>query len=40
MVAVDENHPVAFFFERFAGLRTGIVELASLTDHDRARPDQ
>ena len=39
-IAVDENDPVAFFFQRFAGLRAGIVELAGLTDHDRAGPDQ
>ena len=39
-IAVDENQPVAFFFQRFAGLRAGIVELAGLTNHDRTRPDQ
>ena len=39
-IAVDENDPVAFLFQRFAGLRAGIVELTGLTDHDRAGPDQ
>jgi hypothetical protein len=33
------NDEAAFFFERLAGLRAGIIELARLADDDRAGAD-
>ena len=33
-VGIDQDHPVAFFFKRLAGLGAGIVELAGLADND------
>ena len=38
-VGIDQNDPIAFRFQRFAGLRAGIVEFAGLADNDRSRPD-
>ncbi len=38
-VAVDEHHLETFGTERLARLRTRIVELARLPDHNRARAD-
>ena len=38
-VRVRKNHLVTLLLERQARLRARIVELRSLTDHDRARPD-
>ena len=38
-VGVDQDHPVALGFERLDRLSAGVVELAGLTDHDRARAD-
>ena len=38
-VRVDEDHPDAFGLEDAAGLGARVVELACLTDHDRARAD-
>ena len=38
-VAVDEDDLVALFAQRLAGLRAGVVELASLADDDRPRAD-
>src|SRR5690606_8189227 len=38
-VAVDQHHPVTLLAQRLAGLRAGVVELAGLTDHDRAGAD-
>ena len=38
-IRVDQNHLVALFSQGLAGLGSGIVELASLPDDDRARPD-
>jgi hypothetical protein len=38
-VRVDEDDPVALLSERLARLGAGVVELASLADHDRARAD-
>ena len=34
-VRIQEYDPVALFTKRFAGLGTGVIELAGLTDHDR-----
>jgi hypothetical protein len=39
-VRVHEDDPVALLAQRFAGLGSGVVELAGLADHDRSRPDQ
>ena len=38
-VRVDQHDPVAFAFQRLAGLRAGIIEFAGLPDHDRAGAD-
>ncbi len=38
-VGVDEDDAVAFLFQRFTGLRAGIIELASLADNNGARAD-
>ena len=38
-VRVDQDHPVAFFAQRLAGLRAGIVEFAGLADDDGPRTD-
>ena len=38
-VRVDEDDPVAFLAQRLARLRTGIVELAGLSDHDGTGSD-
>ncbi len=38
-IGVDQNDPVAFRLERLAGLGSGIIELAGLSDHDRAGTD-
>ena len=38
-VRVHEDHLVTLLAQRQAGLRTGIVKLGSLTNHDRARAD-
>jgi hypothetical protein len=38
-IAVDQDHPKAFLAQRFAGLSTGIIELAGLADDDRAGAD-
>ena len=39
-IAVDQHHLVLLFAQGLAGLRPRIVELAGLSDHDRAGPDQ
>ena len=38
-VRVDQDHPVPLRLQRLAGLCSGIVELAGLTDDDRAGAD-
>ena len=38
-VRVHQDDPVALFLERLARLGAGIIELASLADHDRTRAD-
>ena len=38
-VRVHENDPDAFGPQHSAGLRSRVVELGGLADHDRARPD-
>ncbi len=38
-VRVDQNDPVALVLQRLAGLRAGVIELASLTDDDRPGAD-
>ena len=38
-VRVDEDDPVTLALERADGLRARVVELAGLSDDDRARPD-
>lgn len=38
-VGIDQDDPVAFFLQRLAGLRAGIVEFTCLTDDDRPRAD-
>ena len=38
-IGIDQHDPVALGLQRLAGLRARIVELAGLTDHDRARAD-
>jgi hypothetical protein len=38
-VTVDKYDLQPFFFQRTAGLSTGIVKLSSLTDNDRAGTD-
>ncbi len=38
-VRVGEDHPIALFAQHAAGLRAGVVELARLSDHDRAGAD-
>ena len=39
-VRIDQDDFVAFGFQRFARLNTGVVEFASLTDDDRAGTDE
>ncbi|MCK7468338.1 MAG: hypothetical protein MZU91_09620 [Desulfosudis oleivorans] len=39
-IAVDQNDFIAFFAQRLAGLRAGIVELAGLADNDRPGTDE
>ena len=39
-VRIHEHDLVAFLAQRLAGLDAGIVELAALPDHDRARTNQ
>jgi hypothetical protein len=38
-IRVEEHDPVPLLAQRLARLGPGVVELASLTDHDRARSD-
>jgi hypothetical protein len=38
-IGVHQDHPVAFLAQRLAGLRTGVVELAGLSDDDRTGAD-
>jgi hypothetical protein len=38
-VRIHQDDPVAFFLQRLAGLRAGIVELAGLADDDRPGAD-
>ena len=38
-VAVDQDHLEAFFTQRLASLRAGVIELARLADDDRTRAD-
>ena len=38
-IRIDEDHAVSLFLQRLAGLRAGVVELASLSDDDRPRAD-
>ena len=38
-IGIDQYHPVALFPQRLAGLGAGVIELAGLSDHDRARSD-
>ena len=38
-VRIHQHDPVPFFLERFAGLRTGVIELARLADDDGPRTD-
>jgi hypothetical protein len=38
-IGIHQDDPVTLGLERFAGLRAGIVELASLADDDRSRAD-
>jgi hypothetical protein len=38
-VGVDQDDPETFLTQDPAGLRSGVVELAGLADHDRAGPD-
>ena len=39
-IAVDQNDFVPFLFERLAGLGSGVIEFAGLSDDDWPRPDQ
>src|SRR5207248_6792407 len=39
-VRVDEDDAVALLTERLTRLGAGVVELAGLADHDRARADE
>ena len=39
-IRIDQHHLIAFFAQGFAGLGSRIIELAGLTDHDRARANQ
>ena len=39
-VRVDDDRPVALLAQHLERLAARVVELAGLTDHDRARPDQ
>src|SRR5690606_38671638 len=39
-VRIEQDHPVALGTEDLGGLGAGIVELAGLSDHDRARADE
>ena len=38
-IGVDQNDAIPFFLQRLTGLSTGVVELASLTDNNRASTD-
>ena len=38
-IGVDQHDPVALCLQRLAGLRSRIIELAGLADHDRAGAD-
>ena len=38
-VAVDQDHLEAFFTERLASLRAGVIEFTRLADDDRTRAD-
>ncbi len=38
-VGIYEDDAVTLFLQGLAGLRAGIIELARLADHDRARAD-
>src|SRR5262249_36429893 len=38
-IRVDEDDAIALLFERLAGLRPGIIELAGLADDDRSGAD-
>ena len=38
-IRIDEDDAIAFLAQRLAGLRPRIIELAGLTDDDRARAD-
>ena len=38
-VRVDQNDPVTFFPQRFAGLSAGIIEFAGLSNNNGARAD-
>ena len=38
-IRIDQNDLITFFAQRFARLRTRIVEFARLPDDDRARAD-
>ena len=39
-VGVDQDDPVALFFERLGALSAGVIELAGLPNYDRPRPNQ
>ncbi len=39
-VGVDEDDLVALLAQRFAGLGAGVIELAGLADHNRARANK
>ena len=39
-IGVDQDDPVAFLAERLARLGAGVIELAGLTDDDRAGADE
>ena len=38
-IGIDEDDAITFFFQRLAGLCSGIVKFAGLADHNRPRPD-
>src|SRR5690606_1887882 len=38
-IAVDQDDPVPLFLQGAHGLGTGVIELAALPDHDRARAE-
>ena len=39
-IAVDQHNFIAFFAQRLAGLRAGIVEFTGLADNDRPGTDE